>query len=86
MTVDKRDRWEALTPTEQEDWVLSKLSPFQHRVLLRLRQNAQHTAIAQELGISASELATQIRQILASIGARDRAALSAILDLAIPAP
>ena len=86
MTVEKRDRCEALSPTELEGRVPSGLSPLQLRVLLRLRQNVRHNAIAQELGLSGSELRTQIRQLLTSIGARDRAALFVILDLAIVIP
>jgi DNA-binding NarL/FixJ family response regulator len=82
MTVEKRDRCEALSPTEQQGRVLSGLSPLQLRVLLRLRQNVQHNAIAQELGLSGSELTTQIRQILTSIGAHDRAALLVMVGLA----
>ena len=66
--------------------MLSGLSTFQLKVLRRLRQNELHDAIAHELGLSASDLRTQIRQILLSIGARDRASLLAILDLAILAP
>jgi hypothetical protein len=53
---------------------------------LRLRQNVQHNAIAQELGLNTSELTTQIHQLLTSIGACDRAALFLILDLAIVIP
>ena len=80
MTVDKGDRPEAFSPTEQEGRILSGLSPLQLRALLRLRQNVQHNAIAQELGLSASQLTSQIGQILAKIGARDRAELLMIAD------
>ena len=86
MTVEKRDRYEALCPAEREGRVLSGLSPLQLRVLLRLRQNVQHNAIARELGLNTSELTTQIYQLLTSIGACDRAALFLILDLAIVIP
>jgi DNA-binding NarL/FixJ family response regulator len=56
------------------------LSPLQLHVLQRLRQNVRHNAIAHELGLSGSELTSQIRQILTKIGARDRAALLKIVD------
>ena len=79
MTVDKGDRPEAFSPTEHEGRVLSGLSPLQLDALLRLRQNEQHNAVAQELGLSASQLRSQIRQILTRIGARDRATLLAVL-------
>ncbi len=79
MTVDKGDR-PTFSPTEQEGRILSGLSPLQLRALLRLRQNVQHNAIAQELGLSASQLTSQIGQILAKIGARDRAELLMIAD------
>ena len=85
--VDKCDRPEAISPTAgKEGGSLSRLAPLQLHVLSRLRQNMQHNEIALELGLSASELRTQIRQLLTSIGARDRAALLAILHLAILAP
>ena len=78
--MDKRDRPEALSPgAEQEGRLLSGLSPLQLDVLRRLRQNELHDAIAHELGLSASELRTQIRQILTRIGAPDRATLLAVL-------
>jgi DNA-binding NarL/FixJ family response regulator len=79
MTVDKGDRPEAFSPMEHEGRIPSGLSPLQLRALLRLRQNEQHDAIAHELGLSASELRAQIRQILTRIGARDRATLLAVL-------
>jgi DNA-binding NarL/FixJ family response regulator len=78
--VDKCDRPEALSlGAEQEGRLPSGLSPFQLGVLRRLRQNEQHDAIAHELGLSASELRAQIRQILTRIGAHDRATLLAVL-------
>jgi len=78
---DKRDRPEEISPTAgEEGGSLSRLSPLQLQVLSRLRQNMQHKAIAYELGVSEDELARQIRHILTSIGARDRAALVVIVD------
>jgi DNA-binding CsgD family transcriptional regulator len=76
MTVDNPDRPKGLSPGR----LLSGLSPLEFDVLKRLRQNMQHSAIAQELGLSASQLTSQIRQILARIGARDRAELLMIVD------
>jgi DNA-binding NarL/FixJ family response regulator len=79
--VDDDDRPKA-SPSKagEEGRSLSRLLPLQRHVLLRLRQNMQHNAIAHELGVSESELTTQIRHILTSIGARDRAALLLIMD------
>jgi DNA-binding NarL/FixJ family response regulator len=82
MTVDKPDRPEALSPGR----LLSKFSPLQIDVLLRLRRNMQHKAIAHELGLSRNDLMSQICDILAKIGARDRAALLVIVDLVIVTP
>ena len=71
--------------SQMEGPTMVAFSPLQFEVLKRLRQNMQHTAIAHELGLSASEVGAQIRQILTRIGAHDRATLLAILGLAIPA-
>jgi DNA-binding NarL/FixJ family response regulator len=56
------------------------LSSLQIQVLMRLRRNMKHATIAQGLGISGSELTTQIRHILTSIHAPDRIALLATVD------
>jgi DNA-binding CsgD family transcriptional regulator len=77
MTVDNPDRPKALSPGR----LLSGLSPLEFDVLKRLRQHMQHSEIAHELGISGSELTTQIRHILTSIGAPDRTTLLATVDL-----
>jgi DNA-binding NarL/FixJ family response regulator len=68
--------------SQMEGPTMVAFSPLQFEVLKRLRQNMQHTAIAHELGLSASELGAQIRQILTRISARDRAALLMIVGLA----
>ena len=49
-------------------------------MLRLLRESKRPDQISHELGVSKGELATQIRQILASIGAPDRAALLKALD------
>ena len=59
---------------------LSKLSALQLRMLRLLRESKRPDQISRELGLSKGELATQIRQVLASIGAPDRTALVKVLD------
>ena len=59
---------------------LSKLSALQLRMLRLLRESKRPEQISRELGLSKGELATQIRQVLASIGAPDRIALLKMLD------
>ena len=68
----------------EEEGPIMAFSPLQFDVLKRLRQNMKHAAIAHELGISESELTTQIRHILASIRAPDRTALLATVDVLTP--
>jgi DNA-binding NarL/FixJ family response regulator len=77
--VDDPEDPDAASRREEEGPTIVALSPFQLDVLRRLRQNEQHDAIAHELDLSASELRTQIRQILTRIGAHDRATLLAVL-------
>jgi DNA-binding NarL/FixJ family response regulator len=70
--------------SQMEGPTMVAFSPLQLEVLKRLRQNMQHTAIADELGISGSELTTQISHILTTIRAPDRTALLATVDLLTP--
>jgi DNA-binding NarL/FixJ family response regulator len=78
--VDKYEQPEASSEVEEKGPTIIARSPLQSDVLRRLRQNMQHNAIAHELGVSGSELATQIRHILTSIGAPDRSALLMRVD------
>jgi DNA-binding NarL/FixJ family response regulator len=78
--IDKYQQLEASSQAEEEGPSIGALSPLQCAVLRRLRQDMQHSAIAHELRISGSELTTQIRHILTSIGAPDRAARLMIVD------
>ena len=59
---------------------LSKLSALQLHLLRLLRESKRSDQISHALGLSKGELVTQIRQVLASIGAPDRAALLKALD------
>ncbi len=58
----------------------SKLSALQLRLLRLLRESKRPDQISHELGITEGEVATQIRQVLASIRAPDGAALLKVLD------
>ena len=68
-------------PTEgATGFALSKLSAVQLRMLRLLQESKLPDQISRELGLSKGELATQIRQVLASIGAPDRTSLLKVLD------